>query len=266
MDLQAVRNQLKEEIGATMALLVAGNPVALISRQVNALSRQFQALGICYLLVDADRQRYQENLARSAQARVFLNQSLYQQGHGSDRHLGLSRSEGIFSALAAGQLPLALAIIDSACPQWHRGWEYEDDHCYYQVIHTLTAWLAGKGNGDSSADITRWQQVIDGEEAPRLTICQALIDRSPEDFLDGLLAMIESHKTWCDEQRLLIASDQAEFWPRQFVSVEALGLLNLANWLEIAPQDTLALCPREGLCPFQERRFDNFFDELKTVM
>lgn len=266
MDLQAVSQHLKEEIGATMALLVAGYSVAQISRQVNLLSRQFQALGICYLLNDADRHRYQENLARSAQARVFLNQSLYQQGQGSDRHLGLSRSEGIFSALAAGQMPLALAIIDSAYPNWHRGWEYEDDHCYYQVIHTLAAWLAGKGNGDCSAALARWAQVIDGEDAPRLAICQALVDRNAEDFLEGLLAMIDTHKAWCDEQRLTIASDQADFWPRQFVSVEALGLLNLATWLEIAPQDTVALCPREGLCPFQERHFDNFFDELKAVI
>jgi hypothetical protein len=266
MNLKSVSNLMKEDIGDTMALLLAGNPVASISRKVNRLSSRFECLGICYLLTHGDRYKYQENLVRSAHARIFLNQSLNSDNQGTDRHLGLSRSEAIFSALAAGQIKLAQQIVDTSYPHWHRAWEYEDDHCYYLLIHALVSWLSGHGGTDYDPILMRWQTALEGGASTRLDICRALVEQDKDAFLDALLAFIDEHKQWCNVKRLTVVSDNADFWPRQCVSVEALGLLNIAHWLNIAPTTEIECCPASGLCAFQERTFDNLFDELQALI
>lgn len=266
MDLNSVSALMKEEIGETMSFLVAGYPVDTISRQVNSLSKQFQSLGICYLLTEGDRYKYQENLARSAQTRIFLNLALNPDGHGNNRYLGLSRSEAILDALCAGQLKLALKIVDSAYSSWHRAWEYEDDHLYFKIIHRLTQWIAGQPLMNVASDMDRWADVLDGASSTRLELCKALIDTDVDAFQEAMENFIAERVALFEEKRLCVASDQADFWPRQFISTEALAMLNIAHWLNIAPEDEFEMCPPAALCAFQDRTFDNFFDEIQALV
>ncbi len=228
----------------TMEMLAAGYSVAQLSAQVNQLSDLFQSLALGYLLRGQDASRYQENLVRSAQSRVFLNEALAAD-EANDRHLGLSRSRGIFAALAAGQLPLAVAVVDTSCQQWHRAWEYEDDHCYYLVIHQLVLALTGKPADDCLAILARWRNILGGETETRLDLCSGLVERQPQQVQQALAALMAESKTG--------------------ISVEVLGLANLANQLQMPLPDISERFPVDALCAFEERSFDNFFAELKLL-
>lgn len=229
----------------TMEMLAAGYSVAQLSAQVNQLADLFQSLALGYLLRGQDAVRYQESLVRSAQSRVFLNESLLAVDGINGRHLGLSRSRGIFAALAAGQLPLAVAVVASSCGEWHRAWEYEDDYCYYLGIHQLVLTLAGKPAEDCQAILHRWRGILGGETETRLDLCSGLVERQPQQVQHALAALMAE----CEGG----------------VSVEVLGLANLAAQLQLPLQNIVGQLPAGGLCPFEERCFDNIFEELKLL-
>ena len=69
----------------------------------------FQALGICNLLLDADPDRFYENLVRSGHARRYFLQKSRDEGNNDDYQLATSRWDSFLDVVASGHFQLARA-------------------------------------------------------------------------------------------------------------------------------------------------------------
>src|SRR5439155_20741726 len=97
-----------------------------------------EALGICYLLEDADQEGFRERLIRAGHARRwFLRRSAIEKNT-DDYHLALTRQNGFFDALAGGHLVVASDIAAASPVVFNSQWEYEDDFAYQSFLMSLT--------------------------------------------------------------------------------------------------------------------------------
>jgi len=270
MDLSHVRSLLINETRQKMAGLATHAPIASKAQALRDLSRLFEGVGICQLLVDADVPKFRENLVRSAQARRYFLQRARVEQDGRCRFLGLSRSEALFHALAAGATELARELVSLSITEWHANWEYEDDFCYLLFVHGL-AWHTDFAASPPARALTeRFERVLDGQRTPRLALCKAMLARDALALREALEAFLAERKTRLDSRREEITeySAQALFWPQSFVSTEALA------WLQLAHAQGLALQDDEFLfCPRAVRQFtqpvpavDDFFVSLDKAL
>ncbi len=56
------------------------------------------------------------------------------------------------------------------------------------------------------------------------------------------------------------------FWPRSFVSVEALGLLKIAEIVGMRIDEEFAFCPREARLPVTNNIYMDLFTELERAL
>jgi hypothetical protein len=137
MDLHQAEPLLVHETRMKMASLATLAPIKSKAQTLRDISRLFQAVAICKLLIHADTSAFRENLVRSAHARLYYLRHVKSEGADDDRFQGLSRTQAVFDAIVAGSPELAREIANLSTDQWHRGWEYEDDFCYYSFVHRL---------------------------------------------------------------------------------------------------------------------------------
>lgn len=248
MDLGEVQALLIDDTRSVMSSLVALTPIATKAQALRDLCRLFQGVGICRLLVDADLPKFRENLVRSAQTRRYHLRHAHAEAALDDRFLGLSRVDAIFDGIVAGADDLVREIVALSVEQWHEGWEYEDDHCYYLFFHRLATQSGFAVSAEAPALLKRFEQVLDGQVSPRRDLCQAIVDQHPEHFHDALEAFLAQRKAMLDEQRICITeyTAQALFWPQSFVSIEALAWLRLTESLGFPMLDEFMFCPREA--------------------
>jgi hypothetical protein len=253
MDLESAREGLLSEVEEGLLIVAAGYSIERTSSTLEQLSRCLQALAICRLLGAGDLAKYRENLTRSAFARrFFLRQSREQQNTG-DRRLALSRTEGFFDALAAGNGLLAREIATLSEPAWHEGWEYKDDHDYFAFLHHVVMEPASVGRDDLLGLLQEYERTSDGDQPQRLAVLRSIAERDQATFNAALRALMEQLDQQMQKRkdRLLDPSLEAYLlWPRSFVCVEGLALIAIATALRMQVEEHIPLCPTAGRLPF----------------
>lgn len=245
MDLSYVLALLTGEVRDNMASLADERSIASKAPVLRQLSGQFQALALCKLLVDADTTAFRVNLIRSAQARRYhLRKAREEQV--AERYQGLSKTESVFDALVAGAPELAHEIVSLSTTEWHMGWEYEDDFCYFFFVHRLITQSGFLASDDARSLLARFEASLEGQRSTRLALCRALHARDAVVLREALESFLDARKRELDVRRDRITeySAQAIFWPKSFVSVEALAWLVLARAGGIPLDDEFLYCPR----------------------
>jgi hypothetical protein len=265
VQLESIHQQLVLEIQERLAVVASGARAVEISETFRDLSRNLQALAICHLLESADQDEFRANLERSGQARRHYLRKSRDQGNAIDRNLALSRTEAFFDSVAAGDLSLSKEIADLSVTEWNADWEYEDDFCYYSFLHDLLRSPGSPGTTRLGATLNRFETALEGVDSPRLNVCSALLARKEDGFIEAFQALLESIREASDKRREVVESYDLTFWPRSFISVEALAVLRIAELRGIRGLERdFALCPALAKLPvLEETTTSDLFEEIE---
>ncbi len=266
MELKQVSTLLKEDICESMAMLLQGRPMSEKGRLMNTLSLNFQGLAICYLLIDGNHDKFQENLIRSGQGRIYYLEKSQQESNINDRWLSISRSESLFDLIAAGQVGLAAKLTDLPTITWKKSNEYEEDFLYISIIQSLVLQAIRKSNLDLTDRLNRFSMVLDGEPSGRLDVCNSLIRHDAEAFVGAIELLTQQRLEKFEKRKMLVTSDDAVFWPRNFISIETLALVNIALLFKLSVPNEFACCPKSARCSIEEVLVPNLFNELDALI
>jgi hypothetical protein len=260
------RECLASELKYEMLYLLEPVPVRELGELCDNLSMRFQALAICRYLQEPEPPAYRDLLLRSACARRFFLERSRAEGTEEDRFLALSRSEAFFDALIAGHAGLARDIARASVASWNRDWEYEDDHCYFRILHNL--FLDPDAADPERERCLQRIKAFHGDDGyARLTLCRGLLSRDAEMFSEGLDALIAEKQAADRECSERISSDDPFFWPRSWLFPEGLALIRLSMHagMEGISDRAFALCPSEALLPWDDSSVDDMFRAMQGV-
>lgn len=265
MDIDDVRRGLVPEINDGYLTLSEHYPVKEVAYIYEDLSLQMEALGICYLLEDADQEGFRERLVRAGHARRWFLRRSKIEGNVDDYHLALTRQNGFFDAVAAGHLPLAADLAAESDAAFNPQWEYEDDYAYQRFLMSLV--LAGGPAPITVAQravLDRFEAALEGEVTPRLRICNALAAKHADAFVDSFNALLEEDQERVDEEResdRVLEGDLC-FWPTSYVFVEGLALLKLAELVGVPARGPFARCPDLARLAFTSHPYEDYFEVI----
>jgi hypothetical protein len=199
------------------------------------------------LLEQGNERQFLANLSRSARAWVlFLRRAKTAQPR--PHHFVSGRIDPIVDGIAAGDRE-AVAWIGELAPAEKQGRsEYEDDYCYARLLLGLSA----EGGKDVSKDealiplVARYRQFEDG---PRVTACEAIIQRNSAGFHDSLLEVIAGFQKYCAGLTERTEAS-AELTARCSICVEGLALLRLADNRAMQTEIEYPLCPSQARLPY----------------
>ena len=265
MDIRDVHTELVLEAQFSFAAVTAERPVAERGAALEEVSSYFQGLALCHLLETADVAQFRENLVRSGHARRYFLRHSRAEGNDADRRLALSRTEAFLDAVAAADLPLAREIATLSVSAWNPDWEYEDDFCYYRVLHTLALDPGAAREPALGALLARFEAALEGDRSWRLALCEALVERDASLFDDALRGFVGAEQEANDARRDALESYEFLFWPRSFVSVEGLALLQLAALRGIETAEAYPLCPAIARLAPTEHGYRDLFAEIERL-
>ncbi|MEY4561761.1 MAG: hypothetical protein RLZZ618_1038 [Pseudomonadota bacterium] len=269
MNLTSAETRLTSDIRDSLASIACDGSVAGKGPALRHLSTLFQGMAICCLLADTDTHRFRANLIRSAQARRYHLRRAHAEGLRDDRLLGLSKSAAIFDCVVAGASELVNDIVHGSASDWQPAAEYEDDFCYLSFIHGMLGQPDFLRAPESAALLQRFSAVLEGQQATRLTLCQAIRERNVLSFQSAFTALLSEHKTNV-VTRKANASDRTTrtlVELQSTVSIEALAWLAFARGMGMPMENGLSLCPdaARGLTP-PAPEVDDLFDHLDAAL
>jgi len=263
MDLAAVHELCLEEIRSHAVFLSRGFRINDCGGNLEELSRLFQGLGICHLLEFLDINEFRQNLVRSGHARRYFLRASRDQRNTASKYLALSRSEAFLDCLVAGDLPLARSIAELSLTEWNSRWEYEDDFAFYRLLHQLVQQAPRENLQDI---VLRLEMALNGAASPRLAVARALISGDVDAFETGLGGLLEEEQDWIGAERVKVVDSKFLFWPRSFISIEALALLRAAELVGMPVHRDFPLCPPEARLPIESNDYYDFFAELGALL
>jgi hypothetical protein len=267
VDIADVHAALVPEIHERMWIVREKLPMAEVSRTFEELSVLFEGLGLCHLLESVDLAELAENLCRSGHARRYFLRRSQQEGNLRDRRLALSRTPAFFDAIVAGDVPLARDVASLSITTWEPAWEYEDDFCFFFYLHRVALGFP-PGGPDQIAILDRFERALEGASSARLDACRAIAARDAPALAKALSERLDEIAGELDEERESSAvQEEADvaFWPRSFVSIEGLALLQMATVLGLPVPGDLPLCPRVARLPVRAAAYPDFFAEIELM-
>jgi hypothetical protein len=266
MQLTEVADEAKKEILEYCLHLMADPPMADCGRTIERLSALFQGYAICMLLTEGDDQQFREHLRRSASAHRYYRRKSVEQGNIEDRHLAISRSEAFLDALVAGELELARDLARLSPTTWRKGWEYEDDWCYFQLLYLLLEEGEDFGLPRATPLLERFEQILEGDSSPRLDYCRAVAERDQDSARQALQDLLDEKAARDDARRPNVVGSQFLFWPQSFVCIEGLAWFRLAELAGFSLPGTYPYCPPEARLPLATEPFTDIFLQLEAAI
>jgi Immunity protein 49 len=260
-DFSELREDVIEHIKDNMSVVAGGADGEEFGELAELLSAQFQALGICNLLIALDAEGLSRNLCQSAFARRFFLRKSLERVESRNPFWALSRTQALFDAIAAGADGVARDIAGLSPTSWDRDGEYEDDFYYFMFVHDLVRrnWLL-----DAIAAqrlLERFEQTLVRATDPRYRLCAATLGRNPLEFWPAFEDYL--HERQMEVQKPPI-SDDAWLEPPRHVWVEGLAWLRIAEQLGLSsPQPEYALLPGPARLPLLNLLPNDLFRALE---
>lgn len=266
MDLAIVHDNLVDEIQYGL-FHVGTSAIGEMGYIYEDLSEQLEALALCHLLRFLDLTEFRKNLIRSGQARLHFLRRSRLEGNDRDRHLGLGRTKSFLDVIAAGDLGLARHIANESIRSWNPDWEYEDDFCFFHLLHRIVQIHPLNPPPDSLEILARFERSLEGKPSHRLAVCTALIMRSPTGFSQALEELLAEERAVVEnlQDSAKVHEGDLAYWPTRFVSIEGLALLALANLLGLATTVDFDRCPQVARLPWTGAIEPNLFEMLEQA-
>ena len=210
------------------------------------LGRLYRTAAIGAILLELDVEQYAGRLLQSAQARVYVLKNTAPDVRTRSRFCTRTRADGFFDAVSIARVDLA-AELDALSPtSWNPRFEYEDDFAYVRCVQALARpGLDGDAQAIAAAQVARMEEVLQGASWSRLDLCRALIDRDTDAFDAAFEGLLRDRVETLEAQRRGVGRDELTFTAGQYVFIEGLALLHLAEELGIQTRDEYRFCPRE---------------------
>lgn len=269
MDLYDAHKEIVELVQEELLMVAAGYPIEKLGGVLNNLTSYFQALSICHLLESTDTNQFRENLTRSGYARRYFLRKSFEENNYKDRHLALSSNESLLDCLAAGQIRLACDIADLSLEKWNCNWEYEDDFCFYLYLHKVVKQSDNLPFSILEKIIERFENALEGGNSSRLEVCKSILMKDKDLFCNSLDALIEEKQESIEvEKERMLEPDPsvAVFWPRSYVFIEGLALLQLAHITGLRIKEEFPLCPTLGRVTISDEAFIDIFQEIEQEL
>ena len=262
MDVANASASALSEIEDHISVVAAGYPMAQNGEIFQELCVAFQGRAIFFLLGELNLEHYKWNLARSVQARRFYLRKLREQGGEDPVFTALSRTESIFCTIAIDDQASVRELSELSPTMWMPAGEYEEDYCYYALVHALAS-----GDRDSALRyLKRMINVLDGLDDLRVPFCESLLEGREADFWPAFSEFVDDRHDRAavghDDGRLVDHPWRAAF---QFVSIEAIAWLKIAAASGFrAPEMEFSMCPSPTLNLAEVPQSPDIFLELES--
>lgn len=235
---------------------------AALGKLCTNIARHYRAMGVYDLLMHADVDGFYYGLIQSGLTRLHYLRRCAEEGLHGDPEQAAGVADPLLDAIAADQLRLAEEIARLAADDWMKGYEYEDDFAYARFIGQL---VAEDGPEPMRATLDRFARALEGQYAPRLTVCEALLDRDQDGFDEGFADLVTAHvdrmEAVADPVEDSALAQEYTFEANRWVFVEGLALLRLAERRGLATEAEYDRCPstarRPPTKPFVPASFPN---------
>lgn len=245
-----------------MSAVSAGVEGAEFGELTERLCLQFQALGICSLLIDLDPEGFSRNLCQSAFARRFFLRKSLERVDSPNLYWAVSRTESVFDAIAAGADGVAREIVGLSPVDWMPDGEYEDDFSYFKLVHELVRANYTLDPAMSQALLDRFEKALAQRADIRLRLCSAAISRDSLEFWPAFEDYVRERQILNEVPTM---SDDAWLEPPRQVWIEGLAWLRIADQLGFkAPQDEYPLLPAPARLPALKVLPTDLFRAMET--
>jgi hypothetical protein len=267
MDLAQVHVELVHAIRDGMSYVAPPLHIAEMGGIFDELALQLEGLALCHLFENADQAAFAENLARSGHSRRFFLRRSRIEKNQDDRHLALSGTRCFLDALIAGSLTLAREIATLSTETWNAAWEYEDDHCFYLLLHTIVKQPVPFPTPELHALLDRFERSLEGGDSVHLNVAKALVARDPDAFKDTLLSLLLAEAEQIEKGRQSAAVRERDilFWPKSRVSIDGLALLKIAELADMPIDGDFPLCPQLARLPWSDQTYHDLFEEIERI-
>lgn len=267
MELVSVHGELVREIRNQLGYLVDSPIMRELGDIFDSLISSFEGLGVCHFLEFGDTLRFRENLARAGLARRYYLRCSRLQQNLEDRHLALSRTRAVLDAVAAGALTVGRDIAALSPTDWKGDWEYEEDYCFYKVIHLILLCPDLFPTAEARKLLFSFACSLEGGESLRYEVAASFVARDSERCRDALLALLAAEERQISAGGAWSSGLEEDFipWLKSRVSVEGLALLNVAELLGMRVNIEHPLCPSPTRYAWTKETFRDLFDEIERL-
>lgn len=203
------------------------------------LAEMYRRLGLAAYLMSADSAPLLGFLGKGG--RTFLH--FLRKGNPDEQATG--KATAFFDAIVARDDAGARELSRLSRRQHREHAEYEEDFLYLRYL--MDRFRGESEEADRAALLERFETVLDGEDDPRLEVCQSLEARDADQFSTSIAAFVEATGTRLDE---LSAADQLhpdEAATTAKVSVELVALCLLGAELGLETPRRLRRVPEDLL-------------------
>ncbi|WNG39586.1 hypothetical protein F0U61_42390 [Archangium violaceum] len=186
MDLETIQDNAWFALGNALKAISEKTDAERTGKAHGVVTYMYHRLALCELLAEARTDRFQVLLCKSALARAFMLRLATSRRFEPILICG-SRNFSFVDAVAAGQLDLASELARLSPDRHEPRCEYEDDFLLHRFMQKRLLHLHAAEDHDFQAMLERWAQVVEGEHAPYLDVCRALVLRDAEAFHTALL-------------------------------------------------------------------------------
>lgn len=221
-----------------------------LSTLSNELCEKLRTLAIMVLLSKGKADRFHHNLIRSGRVRCAYLERVHREQAFEQHDFVAGILAPLFDAVAAGDFALAQRMASLSPQAFRPGHEYEDDHCYAQIIFRLIQ--GPQADAGIPPWLARLAELGRGDDDPRVRVCTALLSRDADAFADAFDALLRARQ---DEIDAGVARGEIEdpvVMTQRLVYIDGLALLRLAQARGIATESEYAFCPSLARRPLVE--------------
>jgi len=215
---------------------------AVTLQQMLIFCGYYRRMGIAELFLSGRPEGLFENLSKSARAFLF-----YLEG-AEETAKATSKSEPFFDAVACGDVHAAHAIAEHSRSTWNADVEYEEDFLYMRFL--MERFALGAWENSLDGLLQRYEQVLDGGDDPRLSLCRALHGKGQQLFDETLDRIVGDRRRKTEKQL-----QEGQVSPNDAATVSHLWVELLAL-LRFAEQATLKLDGNQPFAPSVARKLE----------
>lgn len=226
---------------------VEDSPVENVGDLSLEVSYKLRTLAILALLGKASSDGFVHSCTRAARTRRLYLRRLADAGIDRTHHLVSGCYEPTLDAIAAGDMTLVREIAELSPVDFRPPDEYEDDYCYAQLLQRLC--FDPVPEGDLQSLLDRFSAYLNGDNNPRLQVCEALAARDAGAFAEAFENFLAA---FAEDIQKNIARGQLEdvhVLAQRHVSVEGLAMLRLAERRGIPTEREYLFCPSLARVP-----------------
>jgi len=261
MELSVIRENSILCIEFELNEIAEDNSLSSIGSGCERITGNYRSLAICRLLMDGDTYGFYHDLIRSAHTRRYYVSRCHNEKNVQNRRLMASLSEPFFDALASNQWSLAVDIALLSSQIWWEEEEYEDDFCYAHFFHQYISFSSNSLAG-LPATLDQFENSLEGAASTRLNLCKSFLARDQRSFDEAFEELLDERTSQIETEKSSALGEEIAFQTEQYIFVEGLAILRMAERVGLATQRDYVFCPGIARLPMKKAFPDDGYPKV----